>query len=293
MRRRRQRSGAAVRCSRRFAVGHAFQSRQCGVASTYAGFDTSTICYHSVTSSAWCLPATFWLGSSLRTSYYGGGHSGCDLRGCVTGGVVRRRVAGMGARLAGRKLGEALERPRSCFRRIEPFVQARKYARAVTSGMPKRNGWTVAEHVLDRTPDTTRPLPNRRDPARFPLRGRGLRQLHRVAGALRGRRAGIHAAGPATLPDHAAQRGGTVLRPGDSGKPALPARAPQETGGARERGSAPPHPGIAPLVRKHPRTSEPALHRRFGPERQLLTTTRLIPRRRAARHVWLDVGPAH
>ncbi|GAA0621580.1 hypothetical protein GCM10010174_45520 [Kutzneria viridogrisea] len=87
--------------------------------------------------------------------------------------------------------------------------------------------------------------------------------------------------------------GGTVLRPDDSGKPALPARAPQETGGARERGSAPPHPGIAPLVRKHPRTSEPALHRRFGPERQLLTTTRLIPRRRAARHVWLDVGPAH
>jgi hypothetical protein len=54
--------------------------------------------------------------------------------------------------LTGRKLGELSERLRSCFRRIEPFVQARKYMRAVMSEMPTRNGWTIAEHVGDRTP---------------------------------------------------------------------------------------------------------------------------------------------
>jgi SRSO17 transposase len=53
------------------------------------------------------------------------------------------------------------ERLRSCFRRIEPFVQARKYVRAVMSEMPKRNGWTVAEYVGDRTPNRTQRLLNR------------------------------------------------------------------------------------------------------------------------------------
>jgi hypothetical protein len=32
---------------------------------------------------------------------------------------------------------------------------------AVASVLPKRNGWTVAEHVGDRTPDKTQRLPNR------------------------------------------------------------------------------------------------------------------------------------
>nr|WP_223838820.1 IS701 family transposase [Saccharopolyspora pogona] len=67
----------------------------------------------------------------------------------------------IGARLAERKLGELLEGLRWCFRRIEPFVQARKYVRAVMSEMPKRNGWTVAQHVGDRTPDRTQRLLNR------------------------------------------------------------------------------------------------------------------------------------
>jgi SRSO17 transposase len=53
------------------------------------------------------------------------------------------------------------ERLRCCFRRIEPFVQARKYMRAVMSEMPKRNGWTVAQHVGDRSPDKTQRLLNR------------------------------------------------------------------------------------------------------------------------------------
>jgi SRSO17 transposase len=67
----------------------------------------------------------------------------------------------IGARLAGRKLGELTERLRWCFRRIEPFMQARKYVRAVMSEIPKRNGWTVAEHVGDRTPNRTQRLLNR------------------------------------------------------------------------------------------------------------------------------------
>src|SRR3954453_22204603 len=70
-------------------------------------------------------------------------------------------AARIGARLAGRKLGELTERLRSCFRRIEPFVQARKYMRAVTSELPTRNGWSIAEHVGDRTPDRTQRLLNR------------------------------------------------------------------------------------------------------------------------------------
>ena len=70
-------------------------------------------------------------------------------------------AARIGARLAGRKLGELTERLRSCFGRIEPFVQARKYMRAVTSELPKRNGWTVAEHIGDRTPNRTQRLLNR------------------------------------------------------------------------------------------------------------------------------------
>jgi SRSO17 transposase len=40
-------------------------------------------------------------------------------------------------------------------------LQARKYIRAVMSELPKRNGWTVAEHVRDRTPDKTQRLLNR------------------------------------------------------------------------------------------------------------------------------------
>ncbi|GLZ37871.1 transposase [Actinokineospora sp. NBRC 105648] len=63
--------------------------------------------------------------------------------------------------MAERNLGELTERLRRCFRRIEPFVQARKYMRAMMSELPKRNGWTVAEHVGDRTPNRTQRLLNR------------------------------------------------------------------------------------------------------------------------------------
>ena len=50
---------------------------------------------------------------------------------------------------------------RPCFARIEPFVQAGKYLRAVMSELPERNGWSVARHAGDRTPDKTQRLLNR------------------------------------------------------------------------------------------------------------------------------------
>ncbi|WNV82943.1 hypothetical protein [Umezawaea sp. Da 62-37] len=86
------------------------------------------------------------------------------------------------------------ERPRSCFPRIEPFLQARKYMRAVTSEMPKRNGWTVAEHVGDRTPNRTQRLLNRavwdEDAAMAEIKRfavSGLEEAARKAGRQRGK----------------------------------------------------------------------------------------------------------
>jgi len=45
--------------------------------------------------------------------------------------------------------------------RVEPWLQAGKYVSAVASGLAKRNGWTIAEHAGDRTPDRTQRLLNR------------------------------------------------------------------------------------------------------------------------------------
>jgi len=65
------------------------------------------------------------------------------------------------ARLGLRKRGELLGLMRPWFVRVEPWLQAGKYLGAVMSGLPKRNGWTVAQHVGDRTPDRTQRLLNR------------------------------------------------------------------------------------------------------------------------------------
>jgi len=50
---------------------------------------------------------------------------------------------------------------RSCFARVEPWLQAGKYVSAVASGMARRNGWTIAEQAGDRTPDKTQRLLSR------------------------------------------------------------------------------------------------------------------------------------
>src|SRR5436190_22224796 len=56
---------------------------------------------------------------------------------------------------------ELLERLRSCFVRTQTWQQAGGYLSALVSQVPKRNGWTIAEHVGDRTPDRTQRLLNR------------------------------------------------------------------------------------------------------------------------------------
>ncbi len=50
---------------------------------------------------------------------------------------------------------------RPCFARTEPWLQAGKYVNALVSGLPKRNGWTIAEHAGDRAPDRTQRLLSR------------------------------------------------------------------------------------------------------------------------------------
>lgn len=53
-----------------------------------------------------------------------------------------------------------MDRVRDCFARIEPWSQAREYVRAVSSDLPERNGWTIAEWIGDRSPDKTQRLLN-------------------------------------------------------------------------------------------------------------------------------------
>lgn len=57
-------------------------------------------------------------------------------------------------------LGVLHSRLRSCFARRKPFEQARKYITGLVSDLPRKNGWTIAEHVGDRTPDRTQRLLN-------------------------------------------------------------------------------------------------------------------------------------
>jgi hypothetical protein len=67
----------------------------------------------------------------------------------------------IGARLAQRRREELLGLLRPCFARVEPWLQAGKYVAAVGSGLPRRNGWSIAEHAGDRTPERTQRLPSR------------------------------------------------------------------------------------------------------------------------------------
>src|ERR1039458_3687898 len=70
-------------------------------------------------------------------------------------------AARIGARAGARKRRELLCLLRPCFARAEPWLQAGKYASALVSGLPKRNGQTIAEHAGDRAPDRTQRLLNR------------------------------------------------------------------------------------------------------------------------------------
>jgi SRSO17 transposase len=69
-------------------------------------------------------------------------------------------AASIGAALALRKRAELLALLRPCFARTEPWLQAGKYAAAMMSELPERNGWSIARHAGDRTPDKTQRLLN-------------------------------------------------------------------------------------------------------------------------------------
>ena len=70
-------------------------------------------------------------------------------------------AARIGARPGARKRRELLVALGPCFARTEPWLQAGKYVGALVSGLPKRNGWTIAEHAGDRAPDRTQRLLSR------------------------------------------------------------------------------------------------------------------------------------
>jgi SRSO17 transposase len=69
-------------------------------------------------------------------------------------------AASIGAALALRKRAELRALLRPCFARTEPWLQAGKYAAAMMSELPERNGWSIARHAGDRTPDKTQRLLN-------------------------------------------------------------------------------------------------------------------------------------
>ena len=66
----------------------------------------------------------------------------------------------MGAGLALRKRRELLGLLRPCFARTEPWLQAGKYVSGLVSELPRVNGWSIARHAGDRTPDKTQRLLN-------------------------------------------------------------------------------------------------------------------------------------
>jgi len=70
-------------------------------------------------------------------------------------------AARIGAELGRRKRAELLELLRPCFTRVEPWLQAGKYAAALMSQIPRRNGWTLAEQAGDRAPDRMQRLLSR------------------------------------------------------------------------------------------------------------------------------------
>ena len=70
-------------------------------------------------------------------------------------------AASIGARLALRERSVLMGGLRSCFVRTQTWQQAGKYVNALASELPSRNGWSVAEHAGDRTPDRTQRLLNR------------------------------------------------------------------------------------------------------------------------------------
>jgi hypothetical protein len=60
-----------------------------------------------------------------------------------------------------RERSALLDRLRPCFARTQTWLQVGKYMSALASDLPSRNGWSVAEHAGDRTPDRSKQLLSR------------------------------------------------------------------------------------------------------------------------------------
>jgi hypothetical protein len=70
-------------------------------------------------------------------------------------------AARIGSRRALRERSALMAPLRSCFARTQTWVQAGKYVSALASELPSRNGWSIAEHAGDRSPDCMQRLLNR------------------------------------------------------------------------------------------------------------------------------------
>ncbi len=70
-------------------------------------------------------------------------------------------AARIGARAALRERSALMGALRSCFPRTQTWLRAGKYVNALASGLPSRNGWSIAEHCGDRSPDCAQRLLNR------------------------------------------------------------------------------------------------------------------------------------
>lgn len=57
-------------------------------------------------------------------------------------------------------LAELHGRLKPCFARAQPFAQAKKYMSGLMGDLPRKNGWTIAEHAGDLSPNWTRRLLN-------------------------------------------------------------------------------------------------------------------------------------
>lgn len=55
-------------------------------------------------------------------------------------------------------LNALMNQTRESFARIEPWLSATGYVRAIFSDLPKRNGWSIAEHIGHKTPDKVQRL---------------------------------------------------------------------------------------------------------------------------------------
>jgi hypothetical protein len=111
----------------------------------------------------------------------------------TTTGSKAAAAARIGAALARRERAELLGLLRPCFVRTGPWLQAGKYVMAVTSQIRRRNGWTIAAHAGDRSPDKTQRLLSRAVWDTFAAMGvvrrfavAGLDEAARTAGRRRG-----------------------------------------------------------------------------------------------------------